>query len=142
MAELADARTELAATLSEMAVAPPLQRGPQVASVIQDIAVNDEDDNIDFLLYSGEQRALLASFESLPGDADRRQALTAEAQARCDALSMRHAYLCSDLDTVARRGPEHTRVDRANREQEEAIAAWDKAVAAAARDRACYHADL
>jgi hypothetical protein len=41
-----------------------------------------------------------------------------------------------------RRGPEPARVEHENRELANAIAAWDEAVAAAARDRACYHADI
>jgi hypothetical protein len=41
-----------------------------------------------------------------------------------------------------RRGPEPARVEHENRELANAIAAWDEAVAAAARDRARYHADI
>jgi hypothetical protein len=55
---------------------------------------------------------------------------------------MSQAYLCSDLDLVERRGPEHARVDRENRELEDAHAARDEAVVVAASDRARYHADM
>jgi hypothetical protein len=55
---------------------------------------------------------------------------------------MRRVYLCSELDAVARRGPEHSRVDREKRELEEAIATRYEAVAASARYKARYHADL
>jgi hypothetical protein len=55
---------------------------------------------------------------------------------------MRRVYLCSELDAVARRGPEHARVDREKRELEEAIATRYEAVAASARYKARYHADL
>jgi hypothetical protein len=51
-------------------------------------------------------------------------------------------YLCSDLDTITRRGPKHARVDWENRELEEAITARDEAVPTTSRDRACYDADL
>jgi hypothetical protein len=83
-AELAEARAELAAARSEMAAssaalsaAPPLPRAPPAAAVLQAIANND--DNIEFLPYDAEQRALVSSFESVPGNADRRPAVTAEA---------------------------------------------------------------
>jgi hypothetical protein len=41
-----------------------------------------------------------------------------------------------------RKGPEYARVDRENRELKDAITARDEAVAASARDRACYHSDM
>jgi hypothetical protein len=85
-----------------------LPTAPPADAVIHDIADADEDDHIQ---YGDDQQALLVSFESLPGDAVRRQALAAEAEARNHALDMRQAYLCSDLDSVARRGPAHARVD-------------------------------
>jgi hypothetical protein len=49
---------------------------------------------------SDGQQALRASFDSLPENDGRRQALEAEAQARGDALHMRRAYMCSDLAAV------------------------------------------
>ncbi|KAK1618181.1 hypothetical protein QYE76_023698 [Lolium multiflorum] len=55
---------------------------------------------------------------------------------------MSQAYMCSDLDSIVRRGPEHARVDRENRELEDAIAARDEVVVTSARDRACYHTDM
>jgi hypothetical protein len=129
-AELSDARAEARA---DMAVAPPTD------GVIHDIIDDNKDDDIP---YGGEQWALLASFDSLPKDTNRRQALAAEAEARSHALAMSRAYLCSDLDLVERRGPEHARVDRENRELEDAHAARDEAVVVAASDRARYHADM
>ncbi|KAK1691760.1 hypothetical protein QYE76_008457 [Lolium multiflorum] len=76
-AELAAARSEIAASSAALAAAPPLPRPPPAAAVLQAIA--NDDDNIEFLPYDAEQRALVASFESLPGDADRRPAVTSEA---------------------------------------------------------------
>jgi hypothetical protein len=51
-------------------------------------------------------------------------------------------YLCSDLDSVARRGPKPAYFDHENRELADAIATRDEAVAVAARDRARYHTDM
>jgi hypothetical protein len=82
------------------------------------------------------------SFEKLPRDADHRQALATEAQARGDAFSMRRAYVRSDLAAVAWRGREHTRIDRENRELEEAITTRDETMSAGATDKARCHADL
>jgi hypothetical protein len=76
------------------------------------------------------------SFEDLPRDADLRQALAVEAQARGDALTLRWEYVRSDLAMVTQRGREHTWIGRDNREREEAIAARDEAVAAMTRDGA------
>jgi hypothetical protein len=53
---------------------------------------------------------------------------------------MSWAYLCSDLDSVARRGPELARQE--NRELVDAITARDESVTAVARDKARYHADM
>jgi hypothetical protein len=120
---------------------------PAVDTVIH--AVDDEDDDdMGFLLAdevgegaSAEQRVLLASIETFPEDVGCHQALAAEAQARGVALDMRRAYV-RDLATVVWMGRDHTRIDRENRELEEAITARDEAVEAAARDRVRYRADL
>jgi hypothetical protein len=96
---------------------------------------------VEFQAKLAEARAELAVAQSEIA-ADRCQALAVEAQARRDALAMRRAYLCSNLDAVACRGPEHTRVDQENRKLEEAIAARDEAAVATARERARYHAAL
>jgi hypothetical protein len=50
--------------------------------------------------------------------------------------------MCSDLDSLQRRGPSPARVDQENRELEDAIAARDEEVAKVARDRAHFHAQL
>jgi hypothetical protein len=105
--ELAEAREELAAARVVMAAAPAAD------AVIH--AVDDEDDE-EGEGASAEVRALLASFESLPEDAGRRQALVAEAKPRGDALGMRRVYVRSDLTTVTCMGRDHTRIDRENRE--------------------------
>jgi hypothetical protein len=71
-----------------------LPRAQPTDAIIHDIADDDEDDNIEFIPYDAEKRTLLASFESLLGDADRCQW---RKLARSDALAMRRGYLCSDL---------------------------------------------
>jgi dihydroorotase-like cyclic amidohydrolase len=129
------------AAASAALAAPLLPTAPSTDAVIHDIADDNEDDHIRFK-FGGDQRDLLASFESLPGDADRYQARAAEEEARNHAISMSRAYQCSDLDSVARRGPEPAQVEQENRELADAIAATDEAVAVAARDRARYHADM
>jgi peptidoglycan hydrolase CwlO-like protein len=48
----------------------------------------------------------------------------------------------SNLAEVAWMVRDHTRIDRENRELEEDIVAREEAIAAAARDKARYHADL
>jgi hypothetical protein len=48
----------------------------------------------------------------------------------------------SDLAAVAWRGREHTRIDRENRELEEAITTRDETMSAGATDKARCHADL
>jgi hypothetical protein len=85
---------------------------------------------------------LIALFESLPPDVDLRHALAAEAQARGDALAMRRAYVRSDLAAFTWRVRERTRIDRENRELEDATVVRDEVVVAAMRDRARYHVDL
>jgi hypothetical protein len=50
--------------------------------------------------------------------------------------------MCSDLDSLARRGHSPARVDQENRELADAIAGRDDAVVAVARDRARYHAHM
>jgi hypothetical protein len=50
--------------------------------------------------------------------------------------------MCSDLDSLARRGPSPARVEQENRELADAIIAREDAVAAAARDRTHYHAQM
>jgi hypothetical protein len=67
-----------------------------------------------------EQRALFASFETVPYDVGRRQSLAVEEQARSQALAMRqyemsapaviHHVACEDV--VAARRREQPRVDR------------------------------
>jgi hypothetical protein len=141
LAKLAEAMAELAAARVVMVAAPA------VDTVIH--AVDDkDDDDMGFLLAdevgegaSAEQRVLLASIETFPEDVGCHQALAAEAQARGVALDMRRAYV-RDLATVVWMGRDHTRIDRENRELEEAIAARGEAVEAAVRDRARYHNDL
>jgi hypothetical protein len=115
-------------------------------------ACMDEEDehDVDFLPYDNKEGAfvrtkqgvLLASFESLPEDADRRRVLAAEAQARGDAMAMRQAFVRSDLVAVAWAGPDHARIDQENREPLDVITATEEAVAAAARVRARYREDL
>jgi hypothetical protein len=68
-AELAEVRAEMGAASAALAAAPPLSAAPLKDTFIHDITADDDDDHIQF---SGEQRAPLASFESLLGDADRR----------------------------------------------------------------------
>ena len=52
---------------------------------------------------------------------------------------MRRAFVYSNLTAVAWHGQDHRRIDR---EIEDVIAGRDSAVAAAARDRERYHAEL
>jgi hypothetical protein len=117
--------------------------------VLEDMDDEDEHD-IDFIPYDdeegvfvrAEQGALLASFESLSEDADRRRVLAAEAQARGDAMSMRQAFVRSHLVAVAWAGMDHARIDGLNRELQGAITAREEAAVAMARDRARYREDL
>jgi hypothetical protein len=74
-----------------LAAAPPLSRAPPTDAVIHDIVDDNEHEKIKFSMYDAKQRALLASFESLPWDADRRHALAVETQARSDVLAMSRA---------------------------------------------------
>jgi hypothetical protein len=61
----------MAAASAALAAAPPLPAGPPADAVIHDIATDDKDNHIRFE-FGDDQRAPLASFESLPWDADRR----------------------------------------------------------------------
>lgn len=133
MAELADARAELAEARAAIA-APPAD------AVIHDIADDDVPVPMRFDC-AGDQLVLLASFESLAGDAQRRQAWLAEEEAHSYAMAMAGGLMCSDLDSLQRRGPSPARVEQENRELEVTIAARDEAVAAA-RDRARFVADV
>ena len=99
--ELAVARAEMARTRA------PLARLPVPASPPED----KEDDLADFdfgdedaVGVTDEQRALVASFESVPEDANRRREAAAEAEARADALAIRRAFVYSDLTAVAWQG--------------------------------------
>ena len=110
---------------------------------------DEEDDLADFgfgdedaVGVTDEQRALVASFESIPEDANRRREAMAEAEARADRLAMRRAFVYSDLTAVAWQGQDHRRIDRENREIEDVIAGRDSAGAAATRDRERYHVEL
>jgi hypothetical protein len=133
MAELADARAELAEARTAIA-APPAD------AVIHDIADDDPPVPRRFE-FAGDQWVMLASFESLAGDAQRRQAWVAEEEAASYATAMARGLMCSDLDSLQRRGPSPARVEQENRELEVAIAARDEAVAAA-RGRARFVADV
>jgi hypothetical protein len=127
-----------------------LGRAERQAATMADVVLEDMDDedehDIDFIPYDdeegvfvrAEQGALLASFESLSEDADRRRVLAAEAQARGDAMSMRQAFVRSHLVAVAWAGMDHARIDGLNRELQGAITAREEAVVAMARDRARY----
>jgi hypothetical protein len=96
-----------------------------VGAVIHDVEDDDvdkeEDDDIDFLPYcdeeaegmSTEQRALVASFETVHEDAIRHQALAAEVQARTDAVSMKRAYVHFNLAAIPR--GDGTTLDQAGR---------------------------
>ncbi|KAK1647866.1 hypothetical protein QYE76_065671 [Lolium multiflorum] len=129
------------AAASAALAAPSLPTAPSTDAVIHDIADDNEDDHIRFE-FGGDQRDLLASFESLSGDVDRYQARAAEEEARNHAISMSQAYQCSDPDSVARRGPEPAQIEQENRELADAITTADEAVAVAARDKERYHADM
>jgi colicin import membrane protein len=78
----------------------------------------------------------------MAGDALRRQARLAEAEAHSYAVAMARGYRRSNLDSLQRRVPSPARVEQENRELAGAIAARDEAVAEAARDRARFHAQL
>ncbi|KAK1602810.1 hypothetical protein QYE76_037785 [Lolium multiflorum] len=54
---------------------------------------------------AGDQFVLVASFETLAGDAQRRQAWLAEEEANSYAIPMARGLLCSDLDSLQMRGP-------------------------------------
>jgi hypothetical protein len=123
-----------------MAMAPPLPAAPSAGVVIHDIA-DDEDEPIRFD-FGDDQTALLASFESLPRDAERREARVAEEEARSHAIAMSRSYLCSDLDSVSRRGPDPAGVEQENLEPANTIAVRDEEVVTTAREKACYHADM
>ncbi|KAK1615002.1 hypothetical protein QYE76_020519 [Lolium multiflorum] len=123
-AEITDARAALAATRTEMAA--PLADG-----VIHDIATADDDDVPGLFECTGDQQVLLASFETLAGDALRRQAWAAEEEAHSYAVAMARGYMCSDLDSLGRRGPSPAWAEHENRELADVIAARDDAVAAA-----------
>ncbi|KAK1605708.1 hypothetical protein QYE76_029381 [Lolium multiflorum] len=103
MAELADARAELAEARAAIA-APPAD------AVIHDIADDDVPVPMRFEC-AGDQLVLLASFESLAGDAQRRQAWVAEEEAHSYAMAMARGLMCSDLDSLQRRGPSPVRVE-------------------------------
>nr|XP_051207341.1 uncharacterized protein LOC127323208 [Lolium perenne] len=55
---------------------------------------------------------------------------------------MTRGYMCSDLNSLQRRGPSPARVEQENRELAGAVAARDEAVAEVGRDRARFHAQL
>jgi hypothetical protein len=76
----------------------------------------------------------LASFETLAGDAQRRQAWAAEEEAHSYAVAMARGYMCSNLDSLQRRGPSPAWVEQENRDLAGAIAARDEAMAVVARD--------
>jgi AmiR/NasT family two-component response regulator len=69
--ELTEAQAEMVAASATLAAAPPLPVAPPTDIVIHDIADDDEDVPSRFEC-ADDQTALLASFESLPGDAQRR----------------------------------------------------------------------
>jgi hypothetical protein len=92
MAELADARAELGEARAAIA-APPTD------AVIHDIA-DDVPPVPTRFECAGDQRVLLASFESLAGDAQRRQAWVAEEEAHSYAMAMARGLMCSDLDSL------------------------------------------
>ncbi|KAK1683063.1 hypothetical protein QYE76_043911 [Lolium multiflorum] len=107
MAELAEARAELAAARSEMAAssaalaaAPPLPRPPPAAAVLE--AITNNDDNIEFLPYDTERRALVASFESLPGNANRRALVRMSVEGAAEAAAKR-VHLDSSLAELVER---------------------------------------
>ncbi|KAK1618564.1 hypothetical protein QYE76_024081 [Lolium multiflorum] len=134
MAELADARAELAEARAAMA-APPAD------AVIHDIM--DEDAPIlGRFDCADDQLILVTSFETLAGDAQRRHARLAEEEANSYAIAMAAGLLCSDLDSLQRRGPSPARVEQENRDLAVAIAARDEAMAEVARDRARFVAQL
>ncbi|KAM0892637.1 hypothetical protein ACQ4PT_025627 [Festuca glaucescens] len=122
-AELADARAALAEARAAMA-APPA--APPADAVIHDIADDDAPVPGRFEC-AGDQFVLVASFETLAGDALRRQAWAAEEEAQSYAVAMARGYMCSDLDSLQRRGPSPARVEQENRELAGAIAARDEA---------------
>jgi hypothetical protein len=130
-ADLVEARTEMAAP----SAAPPAN------TVIHDIAAADDTVPGRFECAC-DQRILLASFETLAGDALHRQAWAAEEEAHSYVVAMARGYMCSDLDSLQRRGPSPARVEQENRELAGAIVTRDEAVAEAARDRARFHAQL
>ncbi|KAK1608681.1 hypothetical protein QYE76_032354 [Lolium multiflorum] len=140
--EITDARAELAevrAELTEARAAPPV--APPADAVIHDIA---DDDVVvpSHFECADDQRVLLASFESLAGDALRRQAWVAEEEAHSYVIAMARGYMCSDLDSLQRRVPSPAWVEQENRELADAITARDEAVVEAARDMARYHAQM
>ncbi|KAM0856526.1 hypothetical protein ACQ4PT_049071 [Festuca glaucescens] len=158
-AQFAEARAELVATsayararLVAKLEGPPVRQAATMADAIIDDMDDEDEHDVDFLPYDDEegvfvrtnQGALLASFESLPEDADRHWVLAAEAQARGDAMAMRQAFVRSDLVAVAVAwaGPDQARIDWENCELQDAITGTEEAVAAAVRVRARYREDL
>jgi hypothetical protein len=98
---------------------------------------------------TNEQLVLIVSFESVQWDADRRQALEVEDQARSQALAMRRPYEMLALATihcttheevVVARWREQPRVDRENWELVEVAASMAATEAMVARDMAFYQA--
>ncbi|KAK1670228.1 hypothetical protein QYE76_058387 [Lolium multiflorum] len=83
-----------------------------------------------------EARAAIAAppadFETLAGDAQRRQAWLAEEEAHSYAIAMARGLMCSDLDSLQRRGPSPARVEQENRELADAAADVEAAQAATA----------
>ncbi|KAM0892633.1 hypothetical protein ACQ4PT_025627 [Festuca glaucescens] len=86
--------------------APPA--APPADAVIHDIADDDAPVPGRFEC-AGDQFVLVASFETLAGDALRRQAWAAEEEAQSYAVAMARGYMCSDLDSLQRRGPSPAR---------------------------------
>jgi hypothetical protein len=74
---------------------------PQPTGVVYLAAADDLRDEEAFGVID-KQRAQLASFETVPRDANRRHSLAVEEQARFQALAMRRAYEMSALAAVHR----------------------------------------
>ncbi|KAK1669001.1 hypothetical protein QYE76_057160 [Lolium multiflorum] len=130
-AEIANAKAELDDARAELAEARVAIAAPPADAVIHDIADDDPPVPRRFEC-AGNQRVLLASFESLARDAQRRQAWMAEEEAHSYAMAMARGLMCSDMDSLQRRGPSPARVEQENRELEAAFAARDEREAARA----------